>query len=374
MKKDGTMQVAMLCVTLALLSGLIGFGDRLAQAVTNIVITDGTDSKIVDTLKFSNISTVGRTTELVTNPLRFAATNGRIQWNTDHLEFSNNGGSTYTNFLALPSTNATTFTFGSGASTGTIDINFASYTGLRYDIASGKVQFYDSVWKDIGSGSGTSYILTSADHTNTFLNQTKTGQFTQLNSTTFQISAFAKFTDLTTAENILHRIEAGYSCTMMKFGKDATDHLFYTQGTDYADPCVVTTYTTTATLSAAQQNRWVEYAVQVNQAGNITFYVDGLAFDTQAMTTAMAAQATANETLRLYEGWEGSGGAVKIGTLISWPTSGWKGIDTEMNTFPGAVFVLPLTETGESVVVDTIGNVFLAKDADVTWGTLQGGF
>jgi hypothetical protein len=374
MKKDGTMQIALLCVTLAMLSGLIGFGDRLAQAVTNIVLTDGTDSKIADTIKFSNISTVGRTTELVTNPLRFAATNGRIQWNTDHLEFSNNGGSTYTNFLALPSTNATTFTFGSGASTGTIDINFASYTGLRYDIASGKVQFYDSVWKDIGSGSGTSYILTSADHTNTFLNQTKTGQFTQLNSTTFQISAFAKFTDLTTAENILHRIEAGYSCTMMKFGKDATDHLFYTQGTAYADPCVVTTYTTTATLSAAQQNRWVEYAVQVNQAGNITFYVDGLAFDTQAMTTAMAAQATANETLRLYEGWEGSGGAVKIGTLISWPTSGWKGIDTEMNTFPGAVFVLPLTETGESVVVDTIGNVFLAKDADVTWGTLRGGF
>lgn len=349
--------------------------EDVVNAVTNIFITDGTDTEVVRGLVFSNISTVGTDVTLVTDPLSFGVSDGRIQWNTDHLEFSNDAGVSYIDFLTLPYTNFTAFDVGASASSGTVELDFAGDNAFRYDVGTTTIQFWNgSVWQDIGSGSGSGFALTSTDHTNTFLTNTKEGQYTQFDSTTLQMSFFAKFNDLATAENFLHRGEIEYSCTLQRFGKNVSNQLVYEQGTTIDTVCVSTTYTSTAVLTAAHQSRWVEYGVQVNEAGNITFYVDGVAWDTQAMTSAMATQSATWEVLALYEGWEGSGGAVKIGNTITWPTTGWKGIDTEMNTFPYAVFVLPLTEEGETIVTDTVGSEPLSKDADVTWETVRGGF
>lgn len=373
--KNLLVHVFILTVTIILFSILTGTGEKIVNAVTNILITDGTDTEVVRGLIFSNISAVGTDVNLVTDPFKFGTSNGRIQWETDHLEFSNDAGSTYTDFLELPYTNYTAFDLGASAVGGTVELDFAGNDAFRYDVGTSTIQFWNgSVWQDVGSGSGSGFALDSTDHTNIFLANTKSGQYSQLDSTTLQMSFFANFTDLATAENLLHRIEAQYSCTLQRFGKDVSDQLVYEHTTTVATVCVTTVYTSTATLTAAHQARWVEYGVQINEAGNITFYVDGVAWDTQAMTSSQATQATHNETLRLYEGWEGSGGAVKIGDTITWPTTGWKGIDTEMNTFPYAVFVLPLTEEGESTVTDTVGSEPLTKDGDVTWETVRGGF
>jgi hypothetical protein len=332
---------------------------------TNILVSDGTTTDVLRYLVFSNISTINGTVTLMTDPLKIGSSNGRFSWDGSEVVVSNDAGST-THSLAAPAT------LGS-------PVQFSNYSGhFRWNTTESRLEFSNdntASWSAIGSGSGQGYALTSADHTNTFLETTKTGQYTQLDSTTLQMSFFANFADLATAENFIHRIEVGYSCTMLRFGKNASDQLVYEQGTTYDDPCVSTSYTTTATLTAAQQARWVEYAVQVDEGNNITFYVDGEIFEAgQAMTSAMLAQAVNNETLRFYEGWEGSGGPIKIGDDLTWPTTGWKGIDTETNAFPMAVLVLPLTEEGQSSVTDTVGSEAFAVDGDVTWETVRGGF
>jgi len=293
--------------------------------------------------------------------------------NAGRLEFYDNA-STWQPVGIDGYTNASSFDIGPDLD-GTLALKFGGTEAIYWNTSTLELKWWDGIqWRDFGSGSGQGFALTVDDHTNTALENTKSGQYAQLDSTTLQLSFLANFTDLATAENFLHRIETGYSCTEMRFGKNASDQLVYEHFTNHTSTCDSTTYTTTATLSSVQQGRWVEYAVQVDEAGNIVFYVDGEVFESQAMTSAMDAQATDNEILRLYEGFRGGMGPVKIGTLITWPGSGWKGIDLEMQTFPGVVFGLPLSEYGQSTVTDVIGSEPLSKDGDVSWTSVSGGF
>jgi hypothetical protein len=340
--------------------------DSPTSRVTNILVTDENgNSDILRQLTFSAITSVNGAVTLQTEPLQFGGTDGRVRWNGDHLEYSEDAGSSWIVLSEAQSLDS--------------PIAFTNESGLfQWDSTQSRLEFSNdagTTWAAIGAGGGNSdKALYSPDFTNTFLECTNEDQFTFLNSSTLQMRVFANLSSVTDAQNFLHRIEGKYACTMLRWGVTASSELFLEQGTAYVNEtsCSSTTYTTSYTLESTMQDRWVEYAIQVNEGGNVTFYVDGDAAETQAMSAVMANQTSAGETLRLYEGVAGYAGRVNIGNVLTWATTGWKGIDLEGQTFPGGIFFIPL-HTEEATITEEIQGDPFTVDGDLSWETVQGG-
>ena len=346
----------------------------------SVIVADG---KVLREIAFNNITVTTGGVMTIPNPGSLSSpvtvgTSAAIRENASALELSNDG-STWYSFLDIPYTNATTFSVGIGDTAGTTSINLGDSPAFRYNHTSSKVEYYDGgFWLEVGSGSGsgTDWALTSADHTNTFATYTKTGQFTALDLADFQATTFVYLQDLATAETFFHRTEAEYSCTMQKWGKDAANKLTWTVGTAYAASCVSTTLTSTWTFSAATLNRWVEISLRVDDTGNtLSFYVDGVMVDTQAYAVSLLTQAAVNETIEIYAGVKGKGGPLKFGNSLTWPitANAWKGIDKEGRTYPGLVWYAPLLEGKGTTIEDILSNDTFTLDGDVSWETIEGG-
>lgn len=286
---------------------------------TNILVTDGTTTDVLNTLTFSGISSLNGQVMLQTNPFRLGATNGLFRWNagSSSLQYSNDGGSS---------------------------------------------------WADIGSGTGNaahalhapshSYIMAQYAHNNTF---------SFVNASTLQLAAYANFSSLGTAENILHVIETGYACSVLSFGKNATNKLWLVQGTMYDDTCLYNLYTSSQALTTTHRQRWAEYAVKVQVGGNVVFYVDGAVFGSAQAMSGRIFPSVANQTIYLYEGWGGQGGPIQIGTHPTWPDTGYKGISWERALFPARAFALPLAEGSGTTTTETINAFPFTLDSHVDW-------
>lgn len=219
------------------------------------------------------------------------------------------------------------------------------------------------------TGGVTYWGIESTSHSNTLLSVSQE-TFTQFEQAELQLSVLAEVTDLA-IEEVFVEVETTYSaytCPKIRFGKTSTNYLFVEHCTNVMT-AAYTRYTSTIPLTAAQQGRMVEYAVKVDEGTGITFYMDGVA-DTLSISTTMDKSGSGTDVLRLYKGFSGVAGPVKIGNAAVWP-DGWKGISRGGESFPFAVFLLPLSEGEGSSLSDAVGGLALTLNAGA-WVEIPG--
>ena len=222
-----------------------------------------------------------------------------------------------------------------------------------------------------GGGGGTviasgNYALQSAAHGNAMA--TYTGEMlNQFADETLQITALVNKADTLTAERFFSLYSTEYSVTAFAFGVDSTNHPIITYATD---SITTTTITSTRTMPIGALT---EIAAKLTATG-IIFYINGEAEAEITRPAFYSAIIYGSGEYRLYEGFKGIGGAVKIGSVSTWPTTGNKGISTDGLLFPGAFLLFPVNEgTGETIGEFAQGWAF-TKDIGATWTQMPGLF
>lgn len=267
-------------------------------------------------------------------------------------------------------------TNGSGFATVSVDSlesPVAIGSGLSLRNYSGVLQQSDddgATWTAIGetSGGAAIYALKTSAHTGIMASLSTTWGDTWEGD--IQLAAQVKRDDLGTAEDMLSLYSSTYGCHLWQFGFDSSNHARLTyvtemQGSSPNYTCVTTTITSTETYPADQ---WVEVAFQ-RTGSTVYFYKNGVVESSKSGATMLNVGTGENVTARLFEGFQGLAASLKIGTALTWPTTGARLIDTNGEMTPGAFWLFPFREGTGATTADVVtGTSFTLNDA--TWETI----